>query len=428
MWGGLPPPVALLFCAATGGFDANATVTSETRVGEAPLQAGGGTQAGVIAVLTPTVDGQYLGHALELRLDYSPRIFWRQPNELKNNRPLVLHLANLSIAGRPARPVRLTAGGNLTAGAADYTSLSFLFGTAAQQQGQRPSDKVTDFLSVSVGAAAEVSVSRTWAVGLDARVTHRRPLGSVETPPPPMPGTPATMQQPVLLRQTTTAVTPSVLDRVSRLTEASLTAPASYTTYDDGTAVYTASPAVGVRTRLGRQWDVRASAGIGVSHVAPGSAALGDTRTEWGPIGGVESSVAVLSKHDAALRFTLALFAEEYVDPILQIAGPRGNALARISALLSPEWTCAIEGTFSTSLARHPATIPNSTLPPDETSASASLPVRYRASDELLVEFGGRWFDRGPHLAAANADFHQRQLWFYVMLTASSRRMPRWTP
>jgi hypothetical protein len=148
--------------------------------------------------------------------------------------------------------------------------------------------------------------------------------------------------------------------------------------------------------------------------------------TPWGPIGGFEANKVWLSKSETALRLTFGGTAEQYVDPILQVAGPRGSVMARVSLLLSPFWTCGAEAGFATSLSSKPLQFANSTAILDETLAYASLPVRYRASDELVVEFGGRWLDRAPHLAAPNFAFHQRQLWFYVTLYGTTRRQAPW--
>jgi len=62
---------------------------------------------------------------------------------------------------------------------------------------------------------------------------------------------------------------------------------------------------------------------------------------------------------------------------------------------------------------------------PDETALFVSVPVRHPLSDHLLAEFGGRYTERAPAWPRAIFSFHQRQLWAYVMLAASSRSARR---
>ena len=112
------------------------------------------------------------------------------------------------------------------------------------------------------------------------------------------------------------------------------------------------------------------------------------------------------------------------------MAVPRGTAYAA-SRSGSRRWTAALQAVFGTNLSGQPLDAgpagPLLAITPDETAASVALPIRHRASDNLILEFGGRWSDRGPHLSASNFAFHQRELWAYVMLTATTRHLPRWT-
>jgi hypothetical protein len=324
---------------------------------------------------------------------------------------------------RPSRTVRLTGNGTLDVGAADYTSLNLALGVnSTGQLTQLPSKDALDLLSVSGELGVEVLASRTLVLGITGRVIHRRPLGEVATV---VPTTMDTMSAavPSLIRQTTLGAGPFVLQHVSRITDATLAVPASRTVYDDGTTLSTVSPQLEVRSRFSRAWDVRAAAGFAGSRLSTSAGVV----AQWSPVGGIEGNVVWLSRNETAVRLTLGASAEQYVDPILRAAGPRGTALVRLSLLLSPLWACGVEGGFATSLSAKPLPpYPMSTLIIDETLVYASLPIRYRASDEVIVEFGGRWFDRGPHLAAPNFEFHQRQLWFYVTLSGTTRRQPSW--
>jgi len=107
----LVPLAGLLLVA--GEVDLNATVVAETRGGQAPLRADQGPTAGAVAVLTPAAELAVTRSDLDFRLEYSPRIFWRQPNEVQRLRPLVLHVGNLTLTTRLTSRTALTAGASV---------------------------------------------------------------------------------------------------------------------------------------------------------------------------------------------------------------------------------------------------------------------------------------------------------------------------
>src|SRR5262249_52460427 len=116
-----------------------------------------------------------------------------------------------------------------------------------------------------------------------------------------------------------------------------------------------------------------------------------------------------------------------YVDPILNTTGPRGTATTELYFAFPGDWVTGISGSFSTSLSlQTPYAAQTGGTFPDETAFSVSVPVRHRVSSYLIAEVGGRVANRGPRLTAPVLDFHQRQLWIYVQLTATTRLVPRW--
>jgi hypothetical protein len=46
-------------------------------------------------------------------------------------------------------------------------------------------------------------------------------------------------------------------------------------------------------------------------------------------------------------------------------------------------------------------------------------------SNNVMLEFGGRWADRSPFFTTPFYGFHQRQLWLYVLLTGKA--LPTWS-
>ena len=439
---------ALLFVA--GEFDVNAVVVSETRAGEAPLAAGRPPTAAFVEILTPGVDLLLHRPGLEIRLDYGPRIFWRQPNYSQPDgssrlSPLILHVANLAATDRSARRVTLTGGASVSAGEADYTSLGQLFGSAsASASGMAPGSAVvtppvgppqatlppvTDFLSASARAGAEVEASRIWRLGAKVEVGHRRPLGE---PPVDAGGDPvaeaAQVASFVRLRQTNVLAEPTGTVRLTRQDDLMFLTPLSERWFGDGTDIFTVTPQLGWQTRLSPTGGLRLAGGVTYARYQASSMSPLGSGYSFAPVGSADISGVLMRDRDLTMYGSVGAAVDYFVDPILGTAGSRGSMSARWSLLLGLNWTVGIEGSFSTNLRRR-RTIdlaPGMTVfYPDETVASASLPVRCRSSENLLIEFGGRWSDRAPNLHAPGFAFHQRQLWAYVMLTFTTQSTSR---
>jgi hypothetical protein len=208
--------------------------------------------------------------------------------------------------------------------------------------------------------------------------------------------------------------------------------PVSYQTYSHsvangnvtgGTSFLIVAPQVGWRTHLSRRYDLRLVAGVAYLRNL-GALPTSRSPTPLIPVGNAELQGRLYRVNGYATQLTLGLTVDYYVDPILAVAAPRGTASARCNVLFSRDWAGAVEGLFGTNLTARPLPVSSN---PDETVASVGIPIRHRVSENLILEFGARWADRGPHLRARTFAFHQREIWAYLMLTATTRRLPAWT-
>lgn len=286
---------------------------------------------------------------------------------------------------------------------------------------------VAELVSVSAGAGSEVDVSRNWRLGTKAEVGYRAPTASAwarwpSTPPPTPPdAVPGSATIPVLSRQTSVLAEPSATVRITRLDELVLTTPLSQRWYQDGTDVFTLTPQLAWQTRLSRTGGLRLAGGAAYArfHGPPSSLGSGSVTR---PVGSADVSGILTRLSGVTMQGQAELAVDYFVDPVLGALGSRASTSARLVLLFEPDWSAGIEGAFSSDLRRQPLT---NNGPLDETVASASLPVRYRASENLMIEFGGRWSDRAPLLWAQDAHFHQRQLWAYCVLTWTTRSTPK---
>jgi hypothetical protein len=133
-----------------------------------------------------------------------------------------------------------------------------------------------------------------------------------------------------------------------------------------------------------------------------------------------------LRQRDGALRLAAGATFDYFVDPLLGTGAPRGLTFTNVTLTVPPDWTVGLQGAFATSLS--PRSADPTAVYPDETTLMISLTARHRVSQNLIVEFGCQYVERAARVAAPNFALHQLQLWFYVMLTATSRPVPEWLP
>jgi hypothetical protein len=412
---GLPAPGLVFLLAA--GFEVNAGVIAEARGGEAPAFPGREPSAAAVGVLTPAVDLGLRERGFQTRLGYAPRLFWRRQNELNDERPLILHNLRFEMQQQASRDTALRAAALVSWGEADYSTLPRLLGPG---QGALPTP--TRLFSATVETGARVEMSRTWRLELGLDVGHRRPLGDAITPPPPAPGEPPPPPVLPFPEGTTAAARPTSTHRLSRRDELAATSGVVYATYTSGIRTLSWVPELGWRHRLSRATDLRLGAGVAytvdLDSQTQNTSALGG----WSPIADAQINTRVRLRRGGELRASAQAEMDFVVDPVLGTVGRRGLTIGRLALLIAPDWTIGVDGLFATSLRADP--LPGE---PDETVASVAVPVQHRLSDYLVIEVGGRWSDRGPHLRADDFTFHQRELWIYASLIASTRSAARWT-
>lgn len=408
---GLVPLAGLLLAANAVELDASAI--AEMRGGQAPLVANRPPTAGFVSVLTPGAELSVRDSNLEMRLDYGPRIFWRRPNLASRDRPLVLHLANLSLATRLTPTVSVTSGASLSAGEADYTLLPQLVGTV-----QATLPAVANLLVATGRAGLDVQVTRSTRLGLALEASYRRPIGDVDAE--------SLAGSLFLQRQTGVQAAPNATVRISRLDDLLFATPVAYRSFERGANFLSVTPQAGWRRRLSPTDEVRLSGGVTYSRATyDATVATPGTRSTVAPVGSVEMLRLFLRRQGLALQGAVGAMADYYVDPILVVPQKRITTTARFLLSLGDRWTAGIEAALGSTLDPVPP-IPGSTIPPDATYAAVSVPIRYRFAEGAYLEFGGQWSDRAPHTESSRFDFHQRQLWVYTLLSLTTRETPRW--
>jgi hypothetical protein len=171
--------------------------------------------------------------------------------------------------------------------------------------------------------------------------------------------------------------------------------------------------------RLSRVGDLRVLGGIARGWRSGTGGSASGSGFSWSPIGGVEIGSWLPGQDEPRLRGVFSTSVDYFVDPLVGVAGPRSTTSLALGLLFQPDTTAALEAIFSTVIRSEP--LPGN---PDETVVALQLPIRHRLSDTLFIEGGVRGSDRGPNFSAPSFAFHQRELWVYLRLTATTRSRP----
>jgi hypothetical protein len=416
------------------------SVRSESRAGTAPLVADGPTQAFVAEVLTPALGLELRRPSFTLQAFYTPRIFWEDPNpdsvispqplaldavtrirdevpvSISNSGPLILHTLSLNLDARPARRVTLSAAAIGSIGSPDYTALPVVLGTV---QGKLP--PVVNLVSGTAQLRLHVAASRRWDLGLSVDATSWHWLDI----PPNLPVS-------IITGETLITVAPGATFRLSTRDTLGFSVLLGEASYSDGVGVLTATPAVTWRRHLNPRDDLRLTLGLtylsALGATPPGDLpVLGASGWAIGPIGSFELTSRLLRVNGMLVLASVGGGEDFYIDPVLGVAVPRGSVGAGLAVIAPPRWMLGLRGDFGTAIRTTPYQIEVGGLPPDETVFAFNLFVRRWISQNLATEIGGTWADRGPALVTPDFAFHQRQLWLYVALTATTRPIPRLT-
>jgi hypothetical protein len=430
MWGLVLGATLLL---TAGKFDLDGTIASETRAGETPLIPDQASKPAAVTILTPDVGAQYLASTLRLNFDYSLRIFLREDADENHFHPIYLHTWTLAGRSRPTRLAEVEGLAQVALGATDYAYLPGLYGN-----NQAALANVPDIFSATARVRGQQAVSPAVRLELGLGATYQEQIDlPAQTPTPPMPVNPmmpGVLTFDALPTYSTVAVKPGasvILSDADQLTLASEVQAIHVSGLDSDLTIdptggpkhtltsVDVQPTVTWRSHLTETSSLALSAGVTYGRIY---SSYPVQKTSVTPVGGAMYDHRLISQRQVVARTTLGVAMDYYFDPILGEVTPHASATASVMLAFPREWSLGLEGNFVTTLSAHPV----GNLYPDEVAAALSIPVRHRVSDYFFFEFGGRWSDRSPFFDTPAYGFHQRQLWLYVMFTATTRSVHRY--
>jgi hypothetical protein len=448
MVGGAVALVASLIAGQGGGAELEAGATLDLRAGQAPvgLAKNGSNlpseQNLVMASATPLLGLRWTGTDDELRVLSATRVLWR-PVPLLHERPLVLETLSATHLARVSKRTRWQLTLRSTYGEEDYTSL-------VQQYTSQPQlPQATT--AVTANATADVTwlASRLSTLGLSLNAIHRRSLDDMQASSnsgtsviPTMPTQTSVMATPALRRRLdrrtnlellVTIADADIRDVQFRLPASDPTAVATWLPAPGATPagttiahvnLLTVQPQIGVVRNLSRGEQLRLFVGGTYAAVLVNP----DKNRNWLPLTPVaRAELASLHWRDrtSAVRSVLSVGTMWYADPVLGLAVWRGNAEARLDAQLGLRWNAGARAAFITDL--NPPIDPASVggLLIDETVVQVDVPLRYRWSPQTVLEFGGRWAERGPNLRSHDFAWRNREVWAFFTVTGTTYRAPR---
>src|SRR5690242_3071202 len=107
--------------ASSAVVEAAAGAEGEVAAGRAPIELDGPEENSVTFTLVPGAALRVRSAASSVTLTYTPRIFYRVPNALEVDRPLVLHQVALDHSQSFSRRLSWATTGNFSIGEIDYT-------------------------------------------------------------------------------------------------------------------------------------------------------------------------------------------------------------------------------------------------------------------------------------------------------------------
>lgn len=399
MVGFLSPTLLLLANASVSGG-----VRMEVQAGEAPTIADPNPSYFVAALVQPDITLRLLTPATETRVSEAPRLLLRRPNVANRSRPLYLN--TLQAEHRGHRGQRLNWNLQLTsiAGEVDYGALSQVLG----KQAALPD--TLDLLTVDGSAWVGWRLTRRMELSAETGVLRRQPLGGSSADASPSLGL-------TLPTETDERLAPRLDYAISSRQAARLRV--QMTNYRMTGAVRLWAMAAELRLtwsyKLTRNHELQLALGGTVAKLEERS----DPPRPWSslcPLAGIALLTSKPLSQVAMLRSRASGEVAWYLDPVLGVSLPRAQVNAEVALEIGPAWLLALNLMAATNVSRQPLV-----GSPIETVVSAVAPLRYRVGRHWLAELGGRYSERGPHLATPAFSLGQRELLGYLAMTAMTK-------
>jgi len=401
-------------------------VDGEVAAGRAPIEYRGPSTNALTFTLVPGIGGRLRGPDSTLTLSYTPRIFYRLPNALDVDRPLVLHQLALDHVAEIAPRLSWTSSAQFSVGQIDYTAAGVVYDPSLTTSVR---SSITDIVRGVGQTGFKYGISRHTTLNLDASAEYTSTLDAAQIPPEVALGEGLEAfgsTQPDSFQFSTT---PALSYAINRAHHIGTSFDVTYQWFKQTARYLLLSPDISWDAQLSSRSKLSIAAGV--AYVSTLEAALPqDDQNSWGGTGSVDFESVVHRGAGTTVTTAFNSSLEWFFDPISGTSQPRAGAKAATVVEVGRDWSFSPEVSFYTLLRQtviRPGTIVDGVLvvdpngqaysTPDATLLRIELPARYQLSPDASLAFGGRAALRGPALAASDFGFNEVEFWAFLGLT-----------
>ncbi len=428
MFGSACSLLAVAFSAAI--VEAAAGVDGEVAAGRAPVDVLGPEQDSVTFTLVPGVGLQLRSGSTSLTLTYTPRVFYRLPNPLSFNRPLLLHQIALGHETKLDSMTSWTNGAELSVGELDYTAASLVFDPAVSSV--RAS--LVDVLRAEAFTRASLKLTRRLDFSTELSADYTTSLDSTPSAPSsdpaapmPDPAAPVLNSGDAVPESASVSLDASLGYSLGRFDRVSTNVDVTYQYFADGGRFLLVSPALSWDSQLSRRTSLGVSGGV--AYVLTLEDARGNsTDSAFGGTGSAELGSELYKSGQMSVSSRVNASLEWFFDPILGTSQPRAGADLGLNLELGRQWFIGPNASFYTVLRAAGASLvdpmgmdavdPAAVILPDATTLRAELPFRYTPWPTFSITWGGRAALRGRALTQDGFRLNEQvELWAFLGLT-----------
>lgn len=408
----------------------------EVAAGRAPVEYTGPSKNALTFTLVPGIGARLRGADSTLTLSYTPRIFYRLPNALDVDRPLVLHQVALDHVAEVGQRLSWTSSAQLSIGQIDYTAAGVVYDPSLSTSVR---SSITDIVRGVGQTGFKYELTRHTTLNLDASAEYTSTLDAAQAIPtdaalaaglnPQLIGQDGQQFGSIQPDSFQFSTTPALSYAVNRAHHIGTSFDVTYQWFKQTARYLLLSPDIFWDARLSAQSTLSIAAGV--AYVSTLEAALPqDDQNSWGGTGSIDFESVVHRGAGTTVTTAFNTSLEWFFDPISGTSQPRAGAKAASVVEVGRDWSFSPEVSFYTLLRQtviRAGTIVDGVLVPDPNSPAIStpdatllrveLPARYQLSPDVSLAFGGRAALRGPALAASDFGFDQVEFWAFLGLT-----------
>lgn len=428
-----PLSCLLITAFAANVVEAAVGADGEVAAGRAPVDITGPEENSLTFTLVPGAGLQLRSSTQRLALSYTPRIFYRLPNALNVDRPLLLHQVAAAQQLELDRRTTWTNTAQLSVGEVDYTATGVVFDPRVSSVVRT---SVADIFRVEAQSGLRRDLSRRVRLSLDLYGEYTTPTGDSPAVAPVDPGMPPAGEPPPDLGVVGDAIPESaqISTRValgyemSRYDSLTAAGDVTYQWFPDTGRYLMLAPDVSWDTRLDQRTSLGVSAGIAyvvALEVTPGT----DDSNSFGGTGSFRISSVVYKSRNLTATTNAGASLDWFFDPLAGTSQPRAGVDVGTNIEIGRDWLIGPNASFYTLLLGGQDSprvdtdgdgVPDidANFRSDATILRAEIPVRYALTPFASINFGVRAALRGRELN--REDFRlgeQYEVWAFLGLT-----------